>query len=92
MIQISKILFICLLFVTSQAATAQPRDIIKACEQDVKSLCANVEKGEGRIAQCLRKNQDKLSATCKAKVEEIQSGIMERRNKQSAALSSSNES
>jgi Cysteine rich repeat len=55
---------------TAIAATAfaQQRDAMKACVADVKALCAGVERGEGRIAKCLKENESKLSAECKEKL------------------------
>ena len=37
---------------------------IKACETDADKYCGEVEVGEGRIVQCLRKNESKISETC----------------------------
>ena len=34
------------------------------CRGDIESLCAKVEAGEGRIAECLNKNAGKLSKPC----------------------------
>lgn len=67
---------------------AQPPEIIKACEANVKSHCANVEKGRGRIARCLHENKDKLSDTCKAKVEELEARIKERHENRGAVPTS----
>src|SRR5581483_8620429 len=36
-----------------------------ACKQDVQKLCANVQPGEGRIAQCMKQHQSELSDACK---------------------------
>jgi len=41
------------------AQTAQ-----QACAADIKALCAGVQQGEGRIAQCLRSNQQQVSPGC----------------------------
>jgi hypothetical protein len=40
------------------------------CAEDVKKLCANVEKGEGRIIRCLKEHEAELSPACKEKREE----------------------
>ncbi len=38
-----------------------------ACEADVKSLCADLEGGEGRLMKCLKENEAKISGEkCKA--------------------------
>lgn len=39
------------------------------CKVDMKKLCAGVEKGQGRIVQCLKQNTAKLSPACKSHVE-----------------------
>jgi hypothetical protein len=40
-----------------------------ACREDVQKLCAGVERGGGKIRECLTSNMDKLSDACKANVE-----------------------
>ena len=37
------------------------------CAVDVKKLCASVEKGEGRVIQCLKEHEAELSPACKEK-------------------------
>mgnify|MGYP001824648464 FL=1 len=37
---------------------------IEACEADADKYCGKVEAGEGRIVQCLRKNESKISERC----------------------------
>jgi hypothetical protein len=37
-----------------------------ACKGDIATLCAGVEKGQGRIAQCMKANEAKLSPACAA--------------------------
>ncbi len=39
------------------------------CKPDVEKFCKNVEKGDGRIHQCLKTNQDMLSQPCKDRME-----------------------
>lgn len=36
----------------------------KACRDDAKKLCAGVERGGGRLVECLHENRDKLSPAC----------------------------
>ena len=36
----------------------------QACAADIKTYCAGVQQGEGRIAQCLRSHQQQLSPGC----------------------------
>jgi hypothetical protein len=40
------------------------------CENDIMSLCANVEMGEGRILDCLASQEEAVSAECKAAIEQ----------------------
>jgi len=47
---------------------------MKACEQDVETFCAGVERGEGRIIECLKANFEQLSPQCAEKI-----GKMEKR-------------
>jgi Cysteine rich repeat len=37
-----------------------------ACRADIEQLCAGVQRGGGKIMQCLREHQDGVSADCKA--------------------------
>jgi hypothetical protein len=63
-------------------AIAQPArnsEAAKACESDVKTLCPGVQPGQGRIAQCLRKNRDKVSEGCKGQMKEMRVRAKERR-------------
>ena len=39
---------------------------VEACKGDVEQYCKDVQPGRGRIGQCLKANDAKLSATCKA--------------------------
>ena len=40
-----------------------------ACKADVEKFCKNVEKGGGRIKQCLQDHKADLSVECKTKME-----------------------
>lgn len=57
--------------ISCSTASAQPRDVIQACKADVQSLCATVERGEGRIAQCLKDNEDRVSSACKSQIQAL---------------------
>jgi cysteine rich repeat protein len=50
------------LLLTPAARAQAPAE--QACAGDIKAFCANVPQGEGRVAQCLRANQAKLSPGC----------------------------
>ena len=41
------------------------------CRDDILSHCANVEMGEGRVAQCLKSNSAKVSAGCKQAMSDV---------------------
>jgi hypothetical protein len=51
------------------ARKAHTKMAMKDCKEDVKKLCAGVERGEGRIIKCLKENTEKLSASCKSHLE-----------------------
>ena len=40
-----------------------------ACRDDIQKLCAGIERGGGRIRECLTGQMDKLSDTCKQRIE-----------------------
>jgi len=65
------------LLVSAGAASAQPapdgpapppgghgRGAMMACKADRETLCAGVERGGGRIMQCMKDNYAKLSPGC----------------------------
>ena len=58
----------------------QAYDMACPCRQDTQKLCKNVEPGEGRVGQCLSKNQKELGRAClvyrgeMAKKAELQGG------------------
>jgi hypothetical protein len=61
-------------------AAAQQREALKACETDIKTYCAGVERGEGRIGKCLKQNQEKLSEQCKTQLQAAAGRMKERRS------------
>jgi hypothetical protein len=63
-----KTVLFCLLTTLALAAVpalAADNDIRSACESDIKSLCAGVQPGGGRIKQCIKEHRDQLSGSCK---------------------------
>lgn len=40
-----------------------------ACRDDIKQLCAGVERGGGRIFDCLAGQKEKLTEECRKRVE-----------------------
>ena len=45
--------------------------VINECSDDIDAYCAGVEAGEGRIMECLEKNDAKVSQRCKGAVEAV---------------------
>ena len=43
-----------------------------ACEDDVLRLCGDVQRGGGRIANCLKQREQDLSQDCRAQMEQQQ--------------------
>jgi len=43
----------------------------KACGNDLKALCGEVERGDGRMMQCVADNQSKLSPQCTSTIEQL---------------------
>ncbi|WP_117193891.1 cysteine rich repeat-containing protein [Rhizobium terrae] len=39
--------------------------VARACRSDLKTYCDGVERGDGRIAACLRQNAERLSSPCR---------------------------
>ena len=44
------------------------RGLYEACWDDVSRLCVDVQRGHGRVLQCLRDHESELSEPCKAVV------------------------
>ena len=54
------------------AQNAQPQQMFqKACGDDVKKYCSDVQPGGGRIIQCIKANETSLSDTCKGALAQI---------------------
>jgi hypothetical protein len=51
--------------VPTLALAQQAGSVREACQNDIKTLCANVEPGRGHMRECMQANQTKLSAPCK---------------------------
>lgn len=45
---------------------------MQACQADLTTFCAGVEKGQGRLAKCMAENATKLSPPCQAAVKDQQ--------------------
>jgi hypothetical protein len=55
--------------VRAQTAGVTP-EVAPVCGPDVKKFCAGIRPGEGKIAECLKKNVDALDPDCKVTVAE----------------------
>lgn len=57
--------FVIFLIYQSNNVSGGPQsEFQKACGNDVKKLCADVQPGQGRIIKCLRDNKREISGTC----------------------------
>jgi Cysteine rich repeat len=54
-----------IILISATGATAQ-QAIAKQCAGDIKTLCAGVQQGEGRIKACVKSHFSDLSAPCQA--------------------------
>jgi hypothetical protein len=45
--------------------------VANECEADLKAHCAGVRAGEGRLLQCLEKNEAKVSTRCKGALKDV---------------------
>ena len=71
----SRLRFACLLLAAASGlaapAAAQERGAMRqACVGDYRTFCANVERGGGRVIQCLKTNEAKLSAGCRSAMQQ----------------------
>jgi hypothetical protein len=54
-----------------ERAVAALTYVAKECEADLAANCAGVKAGEGRLLQCLEKNEAKVSQRCKGAIKEV---------------------
>jgi hypothetical protein len=54
-----------------ERAVAALTYVANECEQDLDKYCAAVEAGEGRLLQCLNKNESKISKRCNQALEDV---------------------
>ncbi|MEJ2699554.1 MAG: cysteine rich repeat-containing protein [Desulfuromonadales bacterium] len=45
--------------------------VVKECREDLQANCSNVQAGEGRLLECLDKNEKKISARCKQSLKDV---------------------
>ena len=55
-------------FVVPTLAMAEPGGHEGACRTDVRSFCAGVQPGGGRIRDCMREHRAQLSIACKVAI------------------------
>lgn len=64
------------------AATAQELgffeklELSQACSKDIQTLCGSVERGEGRLLQCVRDNAEKLSQPCHEAITKLRGDLI----------------
>lgn len=51
----------------------------RPCRADIERFCADVSRGGGRIAACLRQHYSELSSECKARGRELHERVQEAR-------------
>lgn len=56
---------------TLEQAVAALEYVASACQSDIRSHCAEVQPGEGRIVGCLKKKSDKVSDGCKTAMDAV---------------------
>jgi hypothetical protein len=54
-----------------ERAVAALTYVAKECEADIVANCAGVKVGEGRVLQCLEKNEAKVSKRCKGAIKDV---------------------
>jgi hypothetical protein len=54
-----------------ERAVAALTYVAKECEADIVANCSGVKAGEGRVLQCLQKNEAKVSQRCKGAVKDV---------------------
>lgn len=54
-----------------ERAVAALTYVAKECEADIVANCAGVKAGEGRVLQCLEKNDAKVSKRCKGAIKDV---------------------
>jgi cysteine rich repeat protein len=65
-----------LLFASTTAGAQGTQGAQQACASDIQKYCAGIPQGGGKIAECLRANEAKLTPACKAGMAKM-AGMME---------------
>lgn len=53
-----------------EAAIAKLNHVAESCADDLDKYCSDIKPGEGRIANCMRKNQGKVSPVCQQAIKD----------------------
>ena len=54
-----------------ERAVAALTYIANECDNDLEKFCSAVQSGEGRLLQCLEKNEKKVSGRCKSALKDV---------------------
>ena len=71
---VKKIVIVVAALMLTSGASAQDRPARGACAADIKTHCAGVERGQGRIAACVKEHLKDLSEPCQARVAALAAG------------------
>ena len=64
-------------FCLSIATVAAAEHTARPCRDDAAKLCKDVQKGEGRVARCLKEHANELSPACKENIGRMKEEIKE---------------
>jgi Cysteine rich repeat len=70
---ITSMMAACTLVVQAAMVNADERP----CRADIEKFCADVSRGGGRVAECLRQHYEDLSPECKARGQELREHVRE---------------
>ena len=56
---------------TVSAADAAPSVVAKACAKDIKSVCADVKSGGGKLKTCVKEHFSELSTDCQIAIVKV---------------------
>jgi hypothetical protein len=54
-----------------ERAVAALSYVVNECADDLGKLCQNVPAGQGRLLECINKNEAKVSSRCKGAIKEV---------------------
>ena len=56
---------------TALSASTASADLMQACAEEIRTYCADVDRGRGRVSACLASHGDKLGSACLPKVNAV---------------------